>query len=800
MEKRRFSLSFGCKLVIGICLILSICLFVVPEYYEKSITESFDYDGFSFLQEGDYVLRASYDNAPEGYHMIVFTDSVTDSSNQIGWVYADVEMPAGSGHNTVEVPISLDRSAEHIMIRMEYRDQDEGRIADGQDAAEDGKAGDGQDAGEDGDGQNAGESGNTPEGQAEGTGEEPLIPEPPVMTEVNVKGTEIFCRDNQFLGGICLAIAVIVLLFGLTGQERKLRIPLLLVGMGLAASFPMMNDFLKRGHDLAFHLTRIEGIYQGMSMGQFPVRVNPVQLEGYGNITGIMYPQLFLFFPAALRFLGVSTMLAYKVLVVCINIATALLTFLAVRRISRSEAAGWVASGLYTFSLYRLIDAYTRASLGELLAMAFMPLVVWGIYEILWNDQKKWYLLMLGMTGILQSHVLSVEMTALFLILELGAWILTRHKTKVLIRLGAGILAAAVTVLLNAGFLIPFLYYSGEEFQVFTIRNSLAPTAAYFSQIFTSFADPTGVNLATGMTQGEMPITVGGILLLGSIAFCLTLRRKEKQDAGDRMGKHCLVYGLLCLLMSSWLFPWGALQANDSISALISPLQYVWRFLGPASLFLCLTSAVGIVNLAKLKTGREWVYGVAFLLVFSSASYYFSQVSVQMGDWNDKMEISGRDDTDSLYLYMETGANYYHRSQANIQCSEGSQAAFTGYVKEGTHLNVDIVAEERQEDGFLKFPVYYYPGYEVRIDGEPVEVLRQDTMLACELTEEMADGAVHHIEVEYVGFPQFDAADLISAITAVLLVMTAAVYVVVLRVLKKKAFFAEKNSKDPLSE
>lgn len=795
MEKKRFSLSFGCKLMVGICVLLSMCLFVVPEYYNKSIAENFDSEGFVFLQEGDYVLRAAYDNAPEDYYLVVSTDSLTDSYNNIGIVYADVEMPAGTGNNVLEVPITLDRSAEHVTIRMEYRGDDirdsrdgKGYTADGKDGNLEGGAADGPNDNGEGDTADAPEIG------------EQTIPEPPVMTEVNVEGTDIFCRDNQFLGGLCLAIAAIVLIFGLAGRENKLRIPFLIIGIGLAASFPLMNDFLKYGHDLAFHLTRIEGIYQGMRLGQFPVRVNPVQLEGYGNITGIMYPQLFLFLPAALRFLGVSTMLAYKILIVFVNILTALTAFLAVNKISRSEAAGWAAAGLYTFSLYRLIDAYTRASLGELLAMAFMPLVVWGIYEIFWGDQKKWYLLVAGMTGILQSHVLSVEMTALFLVLELGAWFLTRHKTKVLKRLGSGILATAVTVLLNAGFLIPFLFYSREEFQVFEIENVLAPTAAYFSQIFTSFIEPTGVNLASGMTRGEMPITVGGILLAGSVLFCMTLRWKKEQDTGDRLGKHCLVFGVLSLLMSSWLFPWVALQANETISALISPLQFVWRFLAPASLFLCITSAVGIVNLVRLSPGREWVYGVAFLLVFSSTSYYFAQVSVQVGDWNDKMEIAGKDYTDSLYLYIETGSNYYQRSQANIQCSEGSLAEFSGYVKEGTHLTANIVVKQYQEGTYLKFPVYYYPGYEIRIDGEPVEVLRQDTLLACGITDSMADGSIHSIEVEYVGFPQFAAADLISAATAGLLLLAAVIYTVYNHLSQKKAFFADKTSKEPLSE
>ena len=49
-------------------------------------------------------------------------------------------------------------------------------------------------------------------------------------------------------------------------------------------------------------LARINGIYEGLRTGQFPVQINPVQLGGYGYLPGSMYPQLFLYFPAILKF------------------------------------------------------------------------------------------------------------------------------------------------------------------------------------------------------------------------------------------------------------------------------------------------------------------------------------------------------------------------------------------------------------------------------------------------------------------------------------------------------------------
>ena len=110
-----------------------------------------------------------------------------------------------------------------------------------------------------------------------------------------------------------------------------------------------------------------------MQNGEFPVRINPLQSGGYGNLSPTMYPSLFLYPVAILRFFGVSAMLCYKVLLTAMNIATAFLSFYAVRAITGSEKSAWLMSVLYTFATYRLTNLYYRAALGESLAMVFHP-------------------------------------------------------------------------------------------------------------------------------------------------------------------------------------------------------------------------------------------------------------------------------------------------------------------------------------------------------------------------------------------------------------------------------------------
>ena len=45
----------------------------------------------------------------------------------------------------------------------------------------------------------------------------------------------------------------------------------------LMASIPLFNNYLIRGHDIYFHLMRIEGLAQGLGAGEFPVRKSKAQ-------------------------------------------------------------------------------------------------------------------------------------------------------------------------------------------------------------------------------------------------------------------------------------------------------------------------------------------------------------------------------------------------------------------------------------------------------------------------------------------------------------------------------------------
>lgn len=316
------------KAAIVILLVLGILFLLNPDVYRLKREYSPEEVYVPFLKAGDYEIKIIYSDASEGNCAVASSELVTDSENHMGVEFARTELRAGI-RDVAVLNIHLEQGTFGLRIWPEQPEQ--------------------------------------------------------CFEEVCIQRVQLLDMDHGFLFGICILSALCIALLGWYVPVDKYKNAAALIGIGLIATIPLFSDFLPEGHDLRFHLARLEGLYQGLRNGEFPVRLNPMQAKLFGNLTATMYPQLFLY-PAVLpRFLGVSVMLCYKLLAAGMNVATAMLTFYGVRRITGSVKTAYIASVLYTFSLYRLIDTYLRAALGEALAMVFLPLALWGIYEILWG-------------------------------------------------------------------------------------------------------------------------------------------------------------------------------------------------------------------------------------------------------------------------------------------------------------------------------------------------------------------------------------------------------------------------------
>lgn len=689
--------------------VLGLCLLFHPTAYIRHNSGLFFQMEYDFLQAGDYVLEATYSDLPSQSRLSIHSQTLVDENNRQGVILSEEVITETEG--IVSMTFHLDTDTRSVIFS--------------------------HDAGDD----NA------------------------VFSQINLQSVRLMDRDNYFLGGCFILTAVFVLFFGRTLCDKKFRIPLLLLLIGFLASLPLMNDSLKVGHDIKFHLARIEGLYQGLRSGAFPVRINPIQAKGFGYLSSTMYPQLFLYPIAMLRFLRVSTMLCYKLLLFATSTATAFITYYSVKGITKSERIGLLSTVLYTFSAYRLNDLYTRAAIGEVLAMVFFPLVAWGIYEVFWGNSKKWYILALGVSATLQCHLLSTEMCLLFLVATGFLWLATGKRQGMAGRIGYCLIAAIMTLLWNMGLWLPILFFSGEGLQVYSLRSDVSLSSAYFSQMFTFFSEADGPNRLPGYTQGEMPLSVGGILLVCSILLVVSLAGKAKEEytSSEKFALTCLYMGSFAVLLSSHAFPWQELQKIEWLSQTMSSLQFVWRFLAPASFFLCVAGSVGIVSFQERFVRANWLIPLLIVVQLCSTAYYFDRFSYCVDDMPDKMQITGIDDSSTpVFLYDESDLRDFSREQSTILCSNDSEITYSQFHKDGTFLSVNVLPERIEAGAKLIFPLYGYTGYQVLVNGVPVQWERMHSKIACDLpTEESL------IEISFKGPPLFAVADAVSWISII---------------------------------
>lgn len=410
---------------------------------------------------------------------------------------------------------------------------------------------------------------------------------------------------------------------------------LVIAVIALVASIPFATSYLVVGHDTVFHLYRIVGIADGLSAGQFPVRMQYVQAYGLGYPVSICYGDLFLYFPALLYLLGVSATRAYAVFAIAVNFATAIIAFICFRRMFDSRSIALVACALWTLSPYRLMNMVVRGAVGEYLAMTFFPLIALGLFLMFTRNPAKqqqaryaWVWCGAGAACVVYSHILSTALVLLICIPAVIVGLIFKHDRRTLANIGMALLCA---LLLSAAFVVPFVDFmmtndlkmSGNSLEAdldqFAV-NLIEPAA-----LFELFPPMEGrmYGLDAGI-QENLPTNVGWAIFGGAVLWlgllvCGVLASVSKQRRAAGM---CLFVGSAVLLVAATsIVPWEILPTEGPFSALTKvaiTIQYSFRLLGPASFMLILLTCMALNSLSEQH--------VSIARVASAALFSFSLI------------------------------------------------------------------------------------------------------------------------------------------------------------------------------
>lgn len=581
------------------------------------------------------------------------------------------------------------------------------------------------------------------------------------IKSLSLSPRRVFYTDTYFFMALFLLCSLLLWRWVIQGRAHLTKEQLtdccVILGVALLATTPMMQTYLYNGDDLCYHLARLEGLKDGILDGQIPVNILPDGMRGNGYLNS-MYPYLFLYIGAFLRICRVSLALSYKVLIFLANLGSAVCAYVAVRSMCKSRRSVILAVVLYTLMPYRFTNIFSRGDLGEILALTFWPLVIAGLYHVILGEKKKWYYLVIGVSGILQSHILSAAFAAAFCLITALVYCVRIVRERRYIEIGK---AAGMFLLFNMWYLVPFVYYY--------FAGNLSTDVLRWSGYFEQSINPS--NFTQSLSLYNKQYFSLGLALLGCVGIgvirIVCERDGEKTDE-DGYLLYLFLFGILFAYMSTGYFPNRRLLDNTLFENIATMIQFPWRFLGPACACFLFVGAVGLARSQILRPYRNSIFA---LLVGLNLLIIISVPADNNHMPYDNAEAVASKGHESK-LGTSVGLFYPHEWRlegavdesltTSVITSDMNAIAVRQYQKKGTKAAVAYTAT--REDGYIELPIQNYKGYRASDEnGNRLEIGQGDGARMRFAVQ--GDGAEHTIYVCYAPGPVFGAATLVSALT-----------------------------------
>lgn len=456
----------------------------------------------------------------------------------------------------------------------------------------------------------------------------------------------------------------------------------------IVCGLPFLNPDLIVGSDTMFHILRIESLANVLKTGQpLPARVYSLMQGGYGYAAGLFYPDLFLLPAAAARALGLGPELAYKFHMMLCCLLQCVTCYFAAKGISKSHFGGCLMILLYGLGQYRLVCIFARGAMGEVQAMIFLPLVIWGLWNLTEEGAKRPWILFLGFTGLVLSHTVSLAIMGVFAVV----WVLVRLP-RVLNRRAilSGCGAAAACLLVSCGYWLPVLeQFASQKFRVSEKPFTVLANESIDLKALVGLKSYWGVGLA------------GLVLVAVGLVWAILRFKKERLAAWVMMGAG--VFVALCTL--GW-FPWALVDKTP-----LKSIQFPWRLNGLSYYLIC----IGAVLLLTGIRGKGKRLGILVLaLVISAAQLMilwprFHSPSNIPADFSAQRETTFQLGAGAEWLPSEVNTETFC-NEAPAQWTN-AQGSFEGEYR----ANGDFVLEFEGVAGPYGIPKMYYKGYTARL-------------------------------------------------------------------------------------
>ncbi len=351
----------------------------------------------------------------------------------------------------------------------------------------------------------------------------------------------------------------------------------------MAACVPLFSKNCIGGHDIIYHLLRIEALKEGICAGRPFLRINMLFFGGTGYASSMFYPDFLLYFPALLRSLGAGIGLSYHLFIALCIVLGFISSYYCAGYISKNQNAAIATAIIFTLYQYHIFDIYERSAVGEFTAVIFLPFVIAGLYDLVYERFERPWLLFVGMTGVILCHTITTVICLGLCVLMVLIGIKTLIKEpKRILKL---IITALAVIGITAFYWLPALEIlaSGVLKNDF-VYNMELESAGLWELFFNEWNRPGAVIF---------------VLLLVRLLIGGKNKAQDKDDRTEdrfkliRFADICMVTGLLLCLCATSILPWGRLQR------FLGFLQFPWRLFVAAGPLLAFAEGIYVNQLAS---------------------------------------------------------------------------------------------------------------------------------------------------------------------------------------------------------
>lgn len=460
--------------------------------------------------------------------------------------------------------------------------------------------------------------------------------------------------------------------------------------------------------------------------GQFPCRWVPDMGYSYGYPLFNYYPPFPYYLGELFHLLGLGYIDSIKLLFFFGFLLSGFFMFLLGRKFW-GDWGGLLSAWLYLWAPYHAVDVYIRGAMNEFWALVFLPGVYWSIYRLIDRDRvrdrvgmKDIALLALLFGLLLLSHnLMAFIFTPTFIAFALLLiWARKKNMKEEVIKLALGGLCGFC---LAAFFTLPVLLeknYVHIETMTMGYFNFLAHYVSLNKLLVSRY---WGYGSSSwGQTEG-MPFQVGWLhwgLVLLTLAG-LTWGWFKKKVSREILALGCFFAGLF--LLALFLIHPRSTPIWLAIS-LLKYLQFPWRFL-TLVIFAASLLGSGIISLVKKEKFK------ILLMIFLGAlttvlnfNYFKPAQIIQITDEEKLFSQKGwnRLQTDAIFDYLPIFAQAPPAHEAPEGPVLKAGVAEIKDVKKGSNWYTFQV--QVKEEALLEVPIYYFPGWKVWSDSQPLVV------------------------------------------------------------------------------